>query len=146
MSSTIVIYRFWTEYKPDERDPATMRGIAQHARRVQWMHMLAEPLLQRRWAGGRIAVVDAVHRLVPLDRTERALPAPQAQARGAVVDLPHPLTPDLRLVASPMKLSATPVTYRHAPPLLGQHSDELLREAGCADAEIAAWRAAGVIA
>ena len=75
-----------------------------------------------------------------------ALADPQAQARGAVVDLPHPLTPDLRLIASPMKLSATPVQYRHAPPLLGQHSDELLREAGCSVEEITSWRAAGVIA
>ena len=70
---------------------------------------------------------------------------PQAQARGAVVAMDHPLTPDLRLVASPMKLSATPVSYRHAPPLLGQHSDELLLEAGCSAADIAAWRAAGVV-
>ena len=75
-----------------------------------------------------------------------ALADPQAQARGAVVAMPHPLTPDLRLIASPMKLSATPVSYRHAPPLLGQHSDELLREAGCSVEEIRSWSAAGVIA
>lgn len=52
----------------------------------------------------------------------------------------------LRLIASPMKLSATPVRYLHAPPLLGQHSDELLREAGFDVKEITDWRAAGVIA
>ena len=75
-----------------------------------------------------------------------ALDDPQAQARGAVVAMPHPLTPDLRLIASPMKLSATPVAYRHPPPLLGQHSDELLREAGCSAEEITTWRHAGVIA
>jgi crotonobetainyl-CoA:carnitine CoA-transferase CaiB-like acyl-CoA transferase len=75
-----------------------------------------------------------------------ALADPQAQARGAVVAMPHPLTPDLRLIASPMKLSATPVVYRHAPPLLGQHSDELLREAGCTAEEITNWRNSGVIA
>ncbi|MGM9485200.1 CaiB/BaiF CoA transferase family protein [Roseateles sp. NT4] len=75
-----------------------------------------------------------------------ALADPQAQARGAVVPMPHPLTPDLRLIASPMKLSATPVAYRHAPPLLGQHSDELLREAGCSAEEITNWRNSGVIA
>ena len=75
-----------------------------------------------------------------------ALADPQAQARGAVVGLDHPLTPDLRLIASPMKLSATPVQYRHAPPLLGQHSRELLREAGCSEADIEAWLAAGVVA
>ena len=75
-----------------------------------------------------------------------ALADPQSQARGAVVPMPHPLTPDLRLIASPMKLSATPVAYRHAPPLLGQHSDELLREAGCSAEEITGWRNSGVIA
>jgi len=75
-----------------------------------------------------------------------ALADPQAQARGAVVAMPHPLTPDLRLIASPMKMSATPVAYRHAPPLLGQHSDELLREAGCSEEEITNWRNSGVIA
>lgn len=75
-----------------------------------------------------------------------ALADPQAQARGAVVPMPHPLTPDLRLIASPMKLSATPISYRHAPPLLGQHSDELLREAGCTVEEITNWRNSGVIA
>jgi crotonobetainyl-CoA:carnitine CoA-transferase CaiB-like acyl-CoA transferase len=58
----------------------------------------------------------------------------------------HPLTSALRLVASPMKLSATPVQYRHAPPLLGQHTDALLQEAGCSVEEITIWRAAGVIA
>jgi crotonobetainyl-CoA:carnitine CoA-transferase CaiB-like acyl-CoA transferase len=59
--------------------------------------------------------------------------------------MPHPLTPDLRLIASPIKLSATPVSYRHAPPLLGQHSDALLREAGCDEEDIRHWRATGVI-
>jgi crotonobetainyl-CoA:carnitine CoA-transferase CaiB-like acyl-CoA transferase len=77
---------------------------------------------------------------------DEALTDPQAQARGAVVAMDHPLTPDLRLVASPMKLSATPVQYRHAPPLLGQHSRDLLREAGCSDTDIDMWLASGVVA
>jgi crotonobetainyl-CoA:carnitine CoA-transferase CaiB-like acyl-CoA transferase len=77
---------------------------------------------------------------------DEALNDPQALSRGAVVGMDHPLTPALRLVASPMKLSATPVQYRLAPPMLGQHSDELLREAGCTVEEITNWRAGGVIA
>jgi crotonobetainyl-CoA:carnitine CoA-transferase CaiB-like acyl-CoA transferase len=75
-----------------------------------------------------------------------ALADPQAAARGAIVGMAHPLSDALRLVASPMKLSATPVQYRHAPPLLGQHSDELLREAGCSDEDVRRWRTDGVIA
>ncbi|HEV7271855.1 CaiB/BaiF CoA-transferase family protein [Pseudoxanthomonas sp.] len=70
---------------------------------------------------------------------------PQVQARGMVAGLPHPLADALPLVNSPIRLSATPVVHRHAPPLLGQHADEVLREAGYDDAEIAALRARGAI-
>lgn len=71
---------------------------------------------------------------------------PQAQSRGMTVALPHPLSDRLKLVASPIKLSATPVAYRHAPPLLGQHTLELLREAGLDEVRIEALRANGIVA
>lgn len=70
---------------------------------------------------------------------------PQVRARGMVVEAPHPLAGVVALVDSPMKLSATPVDLRYAPPLLGQHTDEVLREAGYDDAEIVALRARGAI-
>ena len=53
---------------------------------------------------------------------------PQVTAREMVTPWLHPLQSDLRLVASPMKLSATPPRNDRAPPLLGQHTDEVLRE------------------
>ena len=53
---------------------------------------------------------------------------PQVAARGMVTPWLHPLQSDLRLVASPMKLSATPPRNDRAPPLLGQHTDEVLRD------------------
>ncbi|MBX3623051.1 MAG: CoA transferase [Rhizobacter sp.] len=70
---------------------------------------------------------------------------PHVQARGMTVAMEHPLTDTLRLVASPMKLSATPVQYRRPPPLLGEHTDEVLREMGLGPAELAALRAAGAL-
>ena len=70
---------------------------------------------------------------------------PQVQAREMAVPVPHPLTDSLRLVASPMKLSATPVQVRRAPPLLGQHTDELLAEFGVDEAERARLHALGVV-
>jgi len=70
---------------------------------------------------------------------------PQVQAREMAVPVPHPLTDSLRLVASPMKLSVTPVQVRRAPPLLGQHTDEVLLELGLDDAERARLRALGVV-
>ena len=70
---------------------------------------------------------------------------PQVRARGMVGHVEHPHAGMVPLVASPMKLSATPVDLRHAPPLLGQHTDEVLREAGYDDEEIAALRTRGAI-
>jgi crotonobetainyl-CoA:carnitine CoA-transferase CaiB-like acyl-CoA transferase len=53
---------------------------------------------------------------------------PQVRSRGMVNKWAHPLDPALRLVASPMKLGATPVRTDRPPPLLGQHTDEVLAE------------------
>jgi crotonobetainyl-CoA:carnitine CoA-transferase CaiB-like acyl-CoA transferase len=52
---------------------------------------------------------------------------PQVEARGMVTEWQHPVKSDLRLVSSPIKLSATPVATRLPPPLLGQHTEEVLR-------------------
>jgi crotonobetainyl-CoA:carnitine CoA-transferase CaiB-like acyl-CoA transferase len=53
---------------------------------------------------------------------------PQVNGRGMVTHWRHPLQPDLKLVSSPMKLSATPVRAELPPPLLGQHTEQVLRE------------------
>ncbi len=53
---------------------------------------------------------------------------PQLRARGMFVTMEHPVTGTVRLVGSPLRLSETPVSYRSAPPLAGEHSDEVLRQ------------------
>ena len=70
---------------------------------------------------------------------------PQVQQRGMTVQMPHPAAGSVDLVASPMKFSATPIQYRRPPPLLGEHTEELLREFGLLDADIAALRNANAI-
>jgi crotonobetainyl-CoA:carnitine CoA-transferase CaiB-like acyl-CoA transferase len=70
---------------------------------------------------------------------------PHLQSRGMTVAMPHPLTDALQLVASPMKLSATPVQYRRPPPLLGEHTDEVLQELGIGEAERARLRESGTL-
>ncbi|MFY8086302.1 MAG: CaiB/BaiF CoA transferase family protein [Rubrivivax sp.] len=70
---------------------------------------------------------------------------PQVLARGMTSTVPHPLNAKLKLVSSPMKLSATPVTLRHAPPMLGQHTMEVLGESGLSADEINTLREQGII-
>ena len=70
---------------------------------------------------------------------------PQVMARGMVGQVEHPHAGTVPLVTSPLKLSATPVRLRYAPPILGQHTDEVLREAGYSDDEVGALRVRGAI-
>jgi crotonobetainyl-CoA:carnitine CoA-transferase CaiB-like acyl-CoA transferase len=63
------------------------------------------------------------------------------------ITLPHPLAGKgtVDLIGNPLKLSATPVAYCRPPPTLGQHTDEVLRELGLDEAELATLRAEGAI-
>ncbi|NMG53582.1 CaiB/BaiF CoA transferase family protein [Aromatoleum aromaticum] len=62
----------------------------------------------------------------PINTLADVFADPQVRSRGLRVDLPHPLAGRVPQVASPMRLSATPVEYRLPPPLLGEHTDEIL--------------------
>ena len=53
---------------------------------------------------------------------------PHVRHRGMQVEMPHPTAGRVSLVGSPIKMSETPVSYASAPPLLGQHTDEVLRD------------------
>lgn len=65
----------------------------------------------------------------PIHNVAEALTSDQAQARGAVVAVPCDGVAEghVRLLGNPLKLSATPVTYRHAPPICGQDTDAVLQ-------------------
>lgn len=64
----------------------------------------------------------------PINRIDQVFADPQVQARGLRIELAHALAGQVPLVASPIRLSASPVSYRHPPPLLGEHTDEVLAE------------------
>ena len=62
---------------------------------------------------------------------------PQVLARAMRQEIPHPTAGQVSVPGSALKMSATPVTYRSAPPLLGQHTDEVLQSlAALSDAEL----------
>ena len=83
----------------------------------------------------------------PVNTIDRVFADPQVEARGMQIRMPHPLAgEDVRLVGSPIRLSRTPVSYRRAPPTLGQNTDEVLAEVlGLSEDERTALREEGVI-
>ena len=82
----------------------------------------------------------------PINNMKEVFEDAQVLHRRLRVDLPHPLGGTAPGVASPMRLSETPVEYRLAPPLLGQHNQEVFKGLlGKSDAELQALKAAGVI-
>ena len=81
----------------------------------------------------------------PIYAVNEALAAPQAVARGLVVELEHPAIGKARSIANPIHMSGTPVRYHRAPPLLGEHTDAVLGELGIAQNEIQALREQGAV-
>jgi crotonobetainyl-CoA:carnitine CoA-transferase CaiB-like acyl-CoA transferase len=126
-------------------DPRFAHNADRVRHREVLVPLLAERLRARPRADWLSALEAAQVPCGPINALDEVFADPQVQARGMTVPVPHPLNPALQLVASPLKLSATPVTVRHAPPLLGQHTEEVLAEAGLSSAEIAALREQHVI-
>ena len=82
----------------------------------------------------------------PINTVSEAFADPQVQALGVVHSLPHPTAGELKLVGPPFRLSETPAAPRSAPPLLGEHTEAVLRDLlGLDDDAIAALHAEGAI-
>jgi len=64
----------------------------------------------------------------PINAVPEALRDAQALARGLIVQIEHPALREVRGIANPVRFSDTPVTYRLPPPMLGEHTEEILRD------------------
>ena len=83
----------------------------------------------------------------PINTIDQVFDDPQVRARGMEITMDHPLAGEpVRLIGSPLKMSATPPSYDLPPPLLGEHTDAVLGELlGMGGDEVAGLRERGVI-
>lgn len=81
----------------------------------------------------------------PINDYGEVLNDPHIRAREMVVETDHPILGRILTLGTPLKLSETPLTPGRPAPLLGQHTDDVLREAGYCQAEIEEFRAVGVV-
>ena len=81
-----------------------------------------------------------------INRMDEVFADPQVEHLGMVWEATHPQTGPIRMVRNPVTFSETPVALRQAPPRLGEHTEDVLRDLlGYAQADIEALRAAGVV-
>ena len=81
-----------------------------------------------------------------INTVKQALAEPQTEARAMVETVTHSTAGEIKMLGIPMKFSGTPASVRSAPPTLGQHSDEVLRDLlGYDDIRIAALRSNGIV-
>ena len=127
------------------KDPRYATNAERVAHRQALVDLLV-PIFTTRTTAQWIADLEAANvPCGPINRIDQVFADPQAIARELTVSMTHPTGP-MRLVASPLRLSATPPEYRNAPPLLGEHTDEVLGGLlGLDGAAIAKLRADGVV-
>ena len=132
--------------RPDiAQDPRFIRNADRVRHRSTLVPMLAA-LMKERTRGEWLASLEAAKvPCGPINDLAEVFADPQVLEREMTVQMAHPLAGSVRLVASPMKFSATPVQYQRPPPLLGEHTDEVLLELGLSDAEVDALRNARAI-
>lgn len=119
---------------------------ARVANRAELIPLLRQATVFRTTAEWVVLLEEAGVPCGPINDLAQVFADPQVQTRGLRVELPNSLGSVTPQVASPLRLSQTPVDYRLAPPLLGEHSDAILqRLLGLDKGQIAELRAAGVV-
>jgi len=107
------------------------------------------PLMQRHPTGWWVEKLEGLKiGCGPINRLSEVFSDPQVEARGMVMEMAHSAAPGttVKIVANPVRLSETPVDYRIAPPLLGEHTEQVLGELLGLDAKtVAELRAKGVV-
>jgi crotonobetainyl-CoA:carnitine CoA-transferase CaiB-like acyl-CoA transferase len=118
-------------------------GRVEH--REELVGLLAKTLAER----GRAELLDALERAGvpagPINSVPEVFEDPHAKHRGVKIEIDHPLSGKLPQVANPIRLRDAPIRHDRHPPLLGEHTEQILKEIGLSGSEIAALRRDAVI-
>ena len=129
------------------REPQFAGNAQRVENRCRLIELLSAVLVTKNTAHWLRALEAATVPCAPVNRIDQAFADPQVVARGMQIELAHPLAGRVPLVANPLKLSATPVEYTCAPPLLGADTRNVLSAfIGLDSDEIERLHRAGVIA
>lgn len=127
-------------------DPRYRTNADRNRNRDSLLATLQEAFLARTYEEWESVLVPAGIPVGAINSLDAVVEHPQAKARGVFAECEHPVAGKVKVVAPYFRMSETPGGVRSAAPLLGEHTDEVLREElGLADAEIEALRQAGAI-
>jgi crotonobetainyl-CoA:carnitine CoA-transferase CaiB-like acyl-CoA transferase len=127
-------------------DPRYATNRARNANRASLIAALQEAFLTKSYEEWEAILLPAGVPTGAINRIDRVVEHPQVAARGALVECQHPVAGAIRMVGPPVRMSETPGAVRRPAPLVGEHTDEILRDVlRMPDDEIASLRQAGVI-
>ena len=110
------------------RDERFAKNAARRRNRLELVGMLEEMFLTRPVREWVELIASAAIPCGPVNNIKEVFEDPQVRHRRMRVEIDHPLLGSTPVVANPIRYSATPIEYQIAPPMLGQHTREVLRE------------------
>jgi crotonobetainyl-CoA:carnitine CoA-transferase CaiB-like acyl-CoA transferase len=127
-------------------DPRYVTNAARNANRPSLTSALQDAFLTKTYEEWEAILRPAGVPIGAINTIDKVIDHPQVSARGVLVDCEHPVAGRIKMVGPPVRMSDTPGSVRAPAPLLGEHTDEVLRERlALTDEEISALRKSNVI-